>query len=233
MLQRGDKGQRQHLERCNGTPPRKTGIPFRKSLKQKMLELKLFGLMEFTQDYARSAKLLCAIKSSPWSMHEIWQIRVEQSIACAKSLNTGLLHAHPVPCTGVARKMPSHIHFSARSCIDIKTSRKSKNLQYSCCRFAVIGSTGIQYIVELNSGKKRCDCPDHIQRKHVCKHMYFVYKYLDIFKAHQRRHWHQVNMFADARMQEDLISLCSCFGSVMLYKSRLPLHAVQVTPITA
>ena len=52
MLQRGDKGQRQHLERCDG---RKTGIPFRKSLKQKMLELKLFGLMEFTQDYARSA----------------------------------------------------------------------------------------------------------------------------------------------------------------------------------
>lgn len=104
---RGDKGQRQHLERSDG---RKTGIPFRKSLKQKMLELKLFGLMEFTQDYAR---------------------------------------------------------------------------------FAVIGSTGIQYIVELNSSKKSCDCPDHITRKHVCKHMYFVYKYLDIFKKHQRRHWHQ------------------------------------------
>jgi len=55
--QRGDKGQRQHLEKCDGTQPRKTGIPFRKSLKQKMLELKLFGLMEFTRDYARSSTI--------------------------------------------------------------------------------------------------------------------------------------------------------------------------------
>ena len=53
-MQKGDMGQRQHLERCDGSPPHKTGIPFRKTLAQKMLELKLSGLVEFTQECARS-----------------------------------------------------------------------------------------------------------------------------------------------------------------------------------
>ncbi len=90
MLQRGDKGQRQHLERCDGTPPRKTGIPFRKSLKQKMLELKLFGLMEFTQDYARSANYYMR------SIHDFGQCmkssrqEPNKALHMAKSMNTGL-----------------------------------------------------------------------------------------------------------------------------------------------
>ena len=139
-----------------------------------------------------------------------------------------LLHVYLMPCTGVDRKLPSHIHILAGPCIDIKTCRKSKNCNNHAADLQSLGQQASNTL--WSCGKRSCDCPDHITRKHVCKHMCFVYKYLDTFKVHQRRHWHQVNMFTDARL-EDLISLCSCFGSVMLQKSRLPVdHCIKTYP---
>jgi hypothetical protein len=43
-------------------------------------------------------------------------------------------------------------------------------------KYTVVGSTGNKYtIVYLpESNSYSCTCPDHIHRKHVCKHIHFV-----------------------------------------------------------
>lgn len=45
--------------------------------------------------------------------------------------------------------------------------------------FHVKGSTGKNYIVDYNHYKGwLCDCPDHLFRKHTCKHITMVQEYL-------------------------------------------------------
>jgi len=61
-----------------------------------------------------------------------------------------------------------------------------------CCRFAVIGSTGSHYNVELKDPAPTCQCVDYRIRKRICKHQKLVLLQLGI--PDKPQDWHKVEV---------------------------------------
>lgn len=61
------------------------------------------------------------------------------------------------------------------------------------CRFAVVGSTGRHYNVDLASQGHTCQCPDFRMRKRACKHIKLVLQQLSLSDSHD---WHEVRTLA-------------------------------------
>lgn len=58
------------------------------------------------------------------------------------------------------------------------------------CRFAVVGSTGRHYTVELANARHTCQCPDFRVRKRSCKHIKLVLQQLGL--SEDSGDWHKV-----------------------------------------
>lgn len=87
-----------------------------------------------------------------------------------------------------------------------------------CCRFAVIGSTGQHYTVELANEKHTCQCMDFRSRRRACKHIKLVLQQVGI--PADSKDWHQVcipscegtNMYTTCMYQ--LLEICTMMAYI-------------------